>query len=185
MAVIDPIQRAKLLTLARASLDARVRGGPLPSVPPDLQAPASGVFVTIHCDGALRGCLGTLDPREPLGSAVQRLAAEVGHADYRFHPIRPHEVDDVTIDLSVLTPPERVADPSDVVVGRDGLIVQLGGRKGLLLPQVAPEHGWDRETYLSQTCVKAGLPSDAWRNGAEIFRFEAEVFGEDGERPRE
>jgi AmmeMemoRadiSam system protein A len=177
--MIDPSRRAQLLSLARAAVEARVRGERPPDVPSHLELPASGVFVTIHCRGELRGCLGTLDSGERVGTAVQRLAAEVCTSDYRFPPVRPAELRDLTVDISVLTPPQRVDDPNEVVVGRDGLIVQQGARKGLLLPQVAPEHGWDRETFLAQTCVKAGLPPGAWRHGAEVLRFEAEVFAED------
>ena len=88
--------------------------------------------------------------------------------------------DDVHLEISVLTEPEIVIDPAEIVVGRDGLIVEEGARKGLLLPQVAPEHGWDREAFLNHTCVKAGLPPDAWRKGATIWRFHAEVFSERG-----
>ncbi len=176
--MIGDMQRAQLLGFARTALEAGVRGDRLPPVPPDLNLPASGVFVTIHCHGELRGCLGTLDHREVLGEAVQRLASDVCQRDYRFAPIQADELRDVAIDLSVLTPPERVSDPREIKVGRDGLIVQQGSRRGLLLPQVATEQGWDVETFLSQTCVKAGLAPDAWRNGAEVLRFEAEVFGE-------
>jgi uncharacterized protein (TIGR00296 family) len=82
------------------------------------------------------------------------------------------------LDISVLTTPQPVPHPSEIVVGRDGLIVEMGVRKGLLLPQVATDHGWDRDTFLAHTCVKAGLPPDAWQNGARILRFEAEVFGD-------
>jgi AmmeMemoRadiSam system protein A len=136
------------------------------------------VFVSVHHRGDLRGCLGTLDAREPIGEAVVRLAADVADKDHRFEPIELHEVDDIVLDVSVLTPPQLVDDPCDIVVGRHGLIVEHGARRGLLLPQVAPEHGWDRDTFLAHTCIKAGLAPDAWRDGATIFLFEAEVFGE-------
>jgi AmmeMemoRadiSam system protein A len=178
MALIRPSDRDRLLLLARASLEARVHGRVLPAVETDLNLPATGVFVTIRCDQALRGCLGTLDPRERLGDAVRRLAAAVSRDDSRFDPVAVHELAMIVIDLSVLTTPLPVDDISDILVGRDGLIVQRGTRKGLLLPQVALEHGWDRETFVAQTCVKAGLPPDAWMRGVEILRFEAEVFGE-------
>jgi AmmeMemoRadiSam system protein A len=107
-----------------------------------------------------------------------RLGAEVAHRDPRFEPLHAQELREITIDVSVLTEPVRVADVSEIVLGRDGLIVEQHGRKGLLLPQVAPEHGFDRETFLAHTCRKAGLPADAWHTGAAIYRFEAEVFGE-------
>jgi len=176
--MIAQADRQRLLDLARTALVARIRGTTPPLPPNDLEIPASGVFVTVHCRTDLRGCLGTLDAHEPVAVAVARLAADVAHRDHRFEPIGEHEITDVVIDLSVLTSPKLVTQPSEIVVGRDGLIVEHGSRKGLLLPQVAPEHGWDRETFLAQTCVKAGLAPDAWRSGATIFRFEAEVFTE-------
>jgi AmmeMemoRadiSam system protein A len=172
-------QRRGLLALARGALHARVRQQPPPDVPPELNTPAFGAFVTAHHQGELRGCLGTLEAREPLGQVVVRLAGDVAQHDYRFEPIRPDELDDVTLDISVLTPPERVTDASTIEVGRDGLIISLSGRRGLLLPQVAGEHGWDRETFLAHTCLKAGLPPEAWRHGARIERFQAEVFREE------
>jgi AmmeMemoRadiSam system protein A len=175
---MDVSARLRLLDLARCALEARVRGVREPDVPDDLNEPASGVFVTIHACGELRGCLGTLDPRERLADAVVRLAGDVASEDLRFQPVRLSELPEVTIDLSILTPPEEVIDLASVQVGRDGLIVEDGGRKGLLLPQVATEQGWDRDAFLSYACVKAGLPADAWRRGARVFRFEAEVFGE-------
>jgi AmmeMemoRadiSam system protein A len=176
--MIAAADRGRLLLLARHALVARVNGTPAPPVPADLKISAFGVFVTAYHRDDLRGCLGTLDAREPLAHAIVRLAGDVAHHDPRFDPIQPEEINHIVIDVSVLTPPELVDDPADIVVGQHGLIVEHGWRKGLLLPQVAPEHGWDRETLLAQTCRKAGLAPDEWRNGAKIFRFEAEVFGE-------
>lgn len=170
--------RRQLLAIARRSLEARVRGVSLPPIPGDVHADGSGVFVTIHCDGHLRGCLGTLDDRVSIAESVARLGADVATEDFRFPSVTVAELPRVTIDLSVLTAPEVVDDPTTIEVGRDGVIVEQGNRRGLLLPQVAPEHGWDRETLLAQTCVKAGLPSSAWKHGATIRRFQAEVFGE-------
>ena len=176
--MMSPAQRKELLALARSALEARVRGGRGPQPPDDLNVPASGLFVTIHCRGDLRGCLGTLGAREHLADAVVRLSGDVAQEDYRFRPLSVHELPDVAIDLSVLTPPEIVSDPATIEVGRDGLIVQQGSYRGLLLPQVATEHGWDRDTFLAHTCIKAGLPPDAWKRGATILKFQAEVFGE-------
>jgi AmmeMemoRadiSam system protein A len=170
--------RKRLLDLARDAIVARVRRQTPPPPPRDLVIPASGVFVTIHHRHELRGCLGTLDPHEPVAEAVLRLASDVAHRDYRFEPVEVHELDEIAIDVSVLTQPTRIGDPSEIVVGRDGLIVEHHGRKGLLLPQVAPEHGFDRDTFLAHTCLKAGLEPDAWRRGAVVYRFEAEVFSE-------
>jgi AmmeMemoRadiSam system protein A len=170
--------RRGLLELARQAVEARVRRQPPPRPAEELNVAASGVFVTIYHREELRGCLGTLDAREPLAEALVRLGGDVAHRDYRFEPLQAHELHEIRVDLSVLTEPELVEDPEKIEVGRHGLIVEQGRRKGLLLPQVAPEHGFDRETFLAHTCLKAGLPPDAWRQGATIYRFEAEVFGE-------
>lgn len=164
--------------LARAAADARVRRHAPPPVPADCVLEAFGVFVTIHHRTDLRGCLGALDCRERIVHTVARLAAAVTHEDYRFAPLTIAELPHTTIDLSLLTPPERVLDPFTIEVGRHGLIVEQSGRRGLLLPQVAPEHHWDRETFLDHTCIKAGLPRAAWRRGATLYCFEAEVFSE-------
>jgi AmmeMemoRadiSam system protein A len=179
MAMIAVADRKRLLGLARSAVIARVRREPPPPAPRDLEIPASGVFVTIYHRKELRGCLGTLDPREPVADAVLRLGGDVAQRDYRFEPVQAGELNDITIDVSVLTEPVPVRNVAEIVVGRDGLIVEQGSRRGLLLPQVAPEHGFDRDTFLAHTCLKAGLPANAWQtNGVTIYRFEAEVFGE-------
>ncbi|MGQ0736067.1 MAG: AmmeMemoRadiSam system protein A [Acidobacteriota bacterium] len=178
MALSEVDDRRRLLSLARAALSARVHGTPPPELPADLNLRAAGVFVTIHCAGDLRGCLGSLEARESLTHAVVHLAAAVADEDPRFAPVRPEELDAVVIDLSILTSPERVDDLTTIVLGRDGLIVEEGRRHGLLLPQVAVEHGWTREMFLSQACLKAGLSADAWRRGATVQRFRAEVVRE-------
>lgn len=173
-----PAERQQLLAIARRALEARVRGERAPSLPPHPSRATSGVFVTIHCDGALRGCLGTVAADDDLSQVVARLAADVATEDFRFPRLQPSELARTTIDLSLLTPAEVVRDPETIEVGRDGLIVEQGNRRGLLLPQVPVEHEWDRETFLNQTCVKAGLPSSAWRQGATVLKFQAEVFGD-------
>ncbi|MGH9175119.1 MAG: AmmeMemoRadiSam system protein A [Vicinamibacterales bacterium] len=177
--MIDDTSRLRLVALARAALEARVCDERLPSALPDDEVPTAGLFVTIYCGGRLRGCLGTIDAREHLGEAIVRLSADVTREDYRFPPLVRRELADVTVSLSILTPAERVTDPSTIEVGRDGLIVEQGPRRGLLLPQVATEQGWDREMLLRQTCIKAGLSPDAWQHGATVLRFQAEVIGEE------
>ena len=112
---------------------------------------------------------------------IHHLAQEVADSDPRFAPVRAGELDRITLEVSVLSPEQEIHTIDDIELGRHGLIVEQGSRRGLLLPQVPAEHDWDRETYVAQTCLKAGLPTDAWRHGARIFTFEAEVFGE-GER---
>jgi AmmeMemoRadiSam system protein A len=136
------------------------------------------VFVTIHKRGDLRGCIGQVESTEPLGQIVPRIAVAASSADPRFPPLSPDELNDVDLEISLLGPLIPIAGPQDIVVGRDGLVVEQGWHRGLLLPQVATEWKWDAETFLDHTCQKAGLPKDAWRRGAAMWRFEAEVFGE-------
>jgi AmmeMemoRadiSam system protein A len=174
----DGPTRRRLLALARSALHAQVKREPAPAVPADLIVNAFGVFVTIHHRGDLRGCLGSLDCHGRIVESIARLAGAVAYEDHRFAPLTEHELVATIIDLSLLTAPEQVTDHVSIEIGRHGLIVQHGRRKGLLLPQVAPEYGWDRITFLSHTCLKAGLPGNAWQNGATILRFEAEVFSE-------
>jgi len=171
--------RQKLLRLARRALEARV-GRQLPPAPEQggvLDEPL-GAFVTIRRHGELRGCLGRIAPDAPLAETVADLGASVSDSDPRFNPVAPAELDDLDVEISVLTPEREVHSLAEIEPGRHGLIVEEGHRRGLLLPQVATEQGWDAETFVSQTCRKAGLPADAWRNGARMFVFEAEVFGE-------
>jgi AmmeMemoRadiSam system protein A len=134
--------------------------------------------VSIHVDGDLRGCVGYPEADLLLSEAVRRSAISAATADSRFPALSPAEWPRASIEISVLGPIELIADVSDIEVGRHGLIAQLGHRRGLLLPQVATEWGWDREQFAGQTCRKAGLPAEAWRTGAQLFRFEAQVFGD-------
>jgi hypothetical protein len=139
---------------------------------------ASGAFVTIKSSGRLRGCIGTLTCQRPLIEEVARVAVSAAIEDPRFEPLRASELDDLDIEVSILGPLERI-DPFDHTsfeIGRHGLVVDQGHKRGLLLPQVATELRWDRETFLAQTCVKAGLPPDAWRHGATVYRFAGESF---------
>jgi AmmeMemoRadiSam system protein A len=144
-------------------------------------AEARGVFVTLRTrrDAELRGCIGYPEGGFPLSEGIVQGAEAAATRDTRFEPVLPAELPSIRIEISVLTPLRRVR-PEDVRVGEDGLVVQREGRKGLLLPQVATEWGWDRETFLSQACRKAGLSKDAWKEPAtELFCFQAEVFQED------
>lgn len=176
------VDRTRLLVLARACLEARVRREPRPPIARGgaLDAPR-GAFVSIHAAGALRGCLGHLTS-PCLAVAVADLAAAVADSDPRFEPVAAAELTLLHLEISVLTPEREVHSLEDIEVGRHGLIVEQGLRHGLLLPQVASERGWDRTTFAEQTCVKAGLLPDAWRRGARILCFEAEVFAESMDR---
>jgi AmmeMemoRadiSam system protein A len=169
----------RLLKLARHALEAHVRGEapPLSERGGVLDEPR-GVFVSIHKDDELRGCLGRLDVHAPLAETVADLAAVVSDSDPRFQPVSVAELPHLDVEISVLTPELEISSVDEIEVGRHGLIVERGYRRGLLLPQVATERGWDVETFLVQTCLKAGLPEDAWRHGARIWVFEAQVFSE-------
>jgi len=169
--------QVRLLSLARRALEARVRRGDVPAIDEPLEV-ASGAFVTILHGGELRGCLGRLNANVPLAQLVLELAQSVADSDPRFDRVRTDELADIVFEISVLTP-EREIDSVEVIeVGRHGLIVEQGRNRGLLLPHVATEHGWDRYTFLDHTCLKAGLLPGAWTRGARVFVFEAEVFGE-------
>jgi AmmeMemoRadiSam system protein A len=134
--------------------------------------------VTIHRGGQLRGCIGHLEANRPLLQAVRECAVAACSADPRFPPVSAVELAGLEIEVSVLGLFEPVASADDIEVGRHGLLVEQNSQRGLLLPQVATEWQWDRETFLAHTCHKAGLPRDAWKQGAKLWRFEAEVFGE-------
>jgi AmmeMemoRadiSam system protein A len=140
----------------------------------------SGAFVTIRRGGQLRGCLGTLECRGSLLEEVARCAARAAREDPRFPPVDASELAALAIEVSILGPLEEISppDPGAIVIGRHGLVVERGRRRGLLLPQVASEWGWTPEQLLAHTCVKAGLPRDAWQHGAIVYRFEAVVFGD-------
>lgn len=177
--MLTPDDGGRLLRLARRCLEARVRREPPPAIERggglDHQM---GAFVTIHTRGELRGCLGRLETDQSVADHVWHLAAMVSESDPRFTPLLAFELRETAIEISVLTPEREVRDVSEIDVGRHGLIVDDGRRRGLLLPQVATEQGWDRDTFIEHTCLKAGLPPDAWRLGARIFTFEALIFRE-------
>lgn len=176
-------ERRRLLDLARQAVAAAARDQALPRVEeaglaPVLAAPGAA-FVTLHRDGRLRGCIGTVEPRDlSLAETVVLMARAAATEDPRFAPVRPDEVATIDIEISVMGPLVPVASPAEIEIGRDGLVIEEGFHRGLLLPQVPVEWGWDRDTFLRQTCAKAGLPPDAWPGRARLFRFSAEVFGE-------
>ncbi len=178
--MLNDEQRAKLLAVARQSISAAVAGGEPPDTrtdDPDLLN-VQGAFVTLKKHGELRGCVGHIEGVHPLIETVKEMAKAAALHDYRFSPVQPDEIDALTIEISVMSPLMKVADVAEIQVGRDGLVISSGMQRGLLLPQVPVEWGWDREQFLCHTCQKAGLPEDAWQGDVLIERFEAEVFGE-------
>jgi AmmeMemoRadiSam system protein B/AmmeMemoRadiSam system protein A len=171
-------EKKELLKLARSAVESWVRTGQVPDYQTqdqNLLAPR-GAFVTLKERGELRGCIGFIEPVFPLARAVLQAAVYAASEDPRFSAVEAHELGSLEYEISVLTPLRRIQDPKEVRVGAHGLVIARGGQRGLLLPQVPVEEGWDRETFLRQACYKAGLPEDAWKTGAEIYVFEAIVF---------
>jgi AmmeMemoRadiSam system protein A len=178
---LSDADRAGLLEVARAALEAEVREEAEPAFPDRLSAPLrrrrEGAFVSVHRGDELRGCVGYVEPHWPLVETVARAARSVTR-DRRFPPLAAVELPEVAVEISVLSVP-AVIRGEDVEIGVHGLVLECDGTTGLLLPQVAIAHGWDGETYLDQLCRKAGLPPGTWRRAdARLLAFTAQVFGE-------
>ena len=178
--MLGEAEQATLLKLARQTLNNLLKGHSAPSADPPgaiLGAPGAA-FVTLRKGGKLRGCIGFTQAVDPLWRSVREATVRAASADPRFEPLQGSELDDVAVEISVLSPMARTA-PDQVKVGSHGLWIQAEGRTGLLLPQVALEWGWDREQLLRAVCEKAGLAPDHWRRpDAELYTFTAQVFGE-------
>jgi AmmeMemoRadiSam system protein A len=174
----SPEERAVLLRLAHDSISSALEHRELSLDPPTPHlAELRGAFTSLYLRGELRGCVGYVLPAASVYRTVAETARAAAFDDNRFPPVTPDEAPHLEIELSILTPPQAIL-PDAIEVGRHGLLISQHGRRGLLLPQVAIEHQWDRTTFLEQTCRKAGLPPDAWRKGASILAFSAEVFGD-------
>ena len=176
---LNEAEQRFLLDLAREAIHRALHGLAAPPVPQDasLRRP-SGAFVTLRRAGELRGCVGRIEAPTPLAEVVARAAVAAALEDGRFEPVQASELAELTVEISVLGPVQPI-EPAEVRVGTHGLIVRHAGRAGLLLPQVAVEHGWDAETFLDHTCRKAGLPTSQWRlPGVELLAFTAQVFGD-------
>lgn len=169
-------ERAQLLRLAHDAIDAALHDRKLELDPPSEHlAEPRGAFTTLQLDGKLRGCVGYVFAVKPLYRTVAETAIAAAFNDNRFLPVSAGEAPHLAVEISVLSPLQPIA-PEDIEVGRHGLVVTLGSRRGLLLPQVALEYGWNATTFLAETCHKAGLPPDAWERGATVEAFTAEVF---------
>ena len=173
-------ERGELLAYARARIEARLQGLSEPGFRPSgaAQEEPCGAFVTLRLRKRLRGCIGNLASSRPLWQTVGDMAEEAAFGDPRFEPLREDEWSEVKLELSVLSPLRRVDDPEEVRVGEHGVVMSQGGKRGVLLPQVPTEYGWDRETFLKHTCLKAGLAPDAWRSGAAIEVFTSLIIEE-------
>lgn len=165
---------ARLAILQELAPERKVK---LPAAPTPMLRKELGAFVTLKIGGRLRGCIGWVEGRGPVWDTVARMAKAAAFEDSRFPALRRDEFERLEIEISILSPLSECADPGAVEIGRHGLVVRRGGRSGLLLPQVATEWKWDRETFLAHTCLKAGLPETAWKEaGCSLLWFEAEVF---------
>jgi AmmeMemoRadiSam system protein B/AmmeMemoRadiSam system protein A len=178
---LNKTEQGILLKIARQAILAELdnRDYTLPAdLTSNLEMPR-GAFVTLKRNGQLRGCIGHIVSKRPLAETVAVCAVQAAFHDPRFNPLQKSEVEGLTLEVSALTPFEQVTDTNTIEVGKHGLLIRKGYYQGLLLPQVPVEQGWDRVTFLNQTCRKAGLPSGAWKEeSAELFRFSAQVFGE-------
>ena len=176
---LTPEEKRALLELARKTIEAKCRGNraPEPKAQSSTLDEPRGAFVSLHKDGRLRGCIGQIHARQPLVRTVAEMAVAAAFEDPRFPPLRREELSDIDIEISVLTPLRRITDVGQIQVGTHGIYLRRGGYSGLLLPQVATEWGWDRNTFLEHTCEKAHLSKDAWKDGeTEIYIFSADVF---------
>ena len=185
MAQLTTDERKTLLAIARESIRHKLKKTKSPifehscTITERLKEPC-GAFVTLNTGGKLRGCIGYVQAEAPLHETVGSAAVAAATGDYRFDAVTLSELASLSIEISVLSPLREVGDVAEIEVGRHGLLVELANQRGLLLPQVAVEHEWDRKMFLEQTCYKAGLKALDWQNpAAKIFIFDAEIFGEE------
>jgi AmmeMemoRadiSam system protein A len=178
--MFDANQRAVLLQIAREAIEVQLKiRESLNPFSEDFLQQRRSAFVTLTINEDLRGCIGTTDAREPLGEAIKHCAISAAFSDPRFPPLTKEEYPFIHLEISVLSPFRKAEHPEEVISGTHGVMITRGYYRGLLLPQVATEYGWDRDTFLSYTCRKAGLPTDAWKDPATVIEvFTAEVFSE-------
>lgn len=170
-----------LLKVARETIYSKLNNLLLPKyeITDDVLNEKHGVFVTLHKKGKLRGCIGYVLPVKPLLESVIDMAISSAFKDPRFPKLKKEEFDEIDIEISVLSPLKQIKNIDEIKVGRDGIVIKQGYNSGLLLPQVATEQHWDRIEFLKHTCLKAGLPPDAWKDTTtEIYIFSADVFSE-------
>jgi AmmeMemoRadiSam system protein B/AmmeMemoRadiSam system protein A len=171
-------EKEELLQLAQSTIESYVRENKIPNYQTENAKfiEKKGAFVTLKNKGQLRGCIGFIEPALPLYQCIMQTAVYAACRDTRFLPVSQDELFDLEVEISVLSPLRKISNPKLVTIGKHGLVIAKDGKKGLLLPQVPVENHWDQQTFLERTCVKAGLPKDAWKAGAEIFVFEAIIF---------
>lgn len=178
---LNPNEKAILLTIARQAIETYVRTGKKYVEPREEKAlnRRSGCFVSIKQGGQLRGCIGNFQSELPLFREVVEMAIASASKDPRFYPMKTDDLQEFTLEISVLSPLRKIDAIDEIEVGRHGIYLEKGYYRGVLLPQVATEYGWDRETFLRQTCLKAGLAPDAWQaEDTEIYIFSADIFAD-------
>jgi uncharacterized protein len=173
-------EQKELLQIARDTIVTVINTGKSPTTKTDSPAlnVESGCFVTIKQQGKLSGCIGNFISDKPLYKLVQEMAVSAATRDPRFYPMKVHDLDNFDLEISVLSPLEKIDSVDRIQVGQHGIYLVKDSFRGVLLPQVATEYGWDRDTFLKHTCLKAGLPENAWQKECDIFIFSAQVFGE-------
>jgi AmmeMemoRadiSam system protein A len=178
---LTSLEKDTLLDIVKKTINSKLNN----KIPPKLTIDSEtlkekrGAFVTLKKRGHLRGCIGYIKAVKPLWETVQEMAVAAAFHDPRFPSLKPEELKDLSFEISVLSPLKRIRDVKEIAVGKDGLYIVRGYNSGLLLPQVAVEYNWDRETFLSETCYKAGLPPQAWMDAeTEIYIFSADYFGD-------
>lgn len=174
-------EKKALLGLARSAIAQKLKlDHPRPAIPPTpVMSSESGAFVTLHKGGRLRGCIGNFSGSGALTRTVEDMAEAAAFEDPRFPPLRAGEFPEIDLEISVLTPMRRITDVNEIEVGRHGLYMTQGPFRGVLLPQVPVEQGWNRDAFLRNTCLKAGLGQNCWQDPqTQIYVFSAEVFGE-------
>jgi hypothetical protein len=179
-APLQPRDGTALLALARETIRRYLTTDTVPLVRDDNRRllRSNGVFVTLRKQGELRGCVGRLVPEVPLARLTGLMALESALSDPRFTKVSAGELSEIQIEISVLTPLKPIPDPAAIVIGRDGVVLAKNGQSAVFLPSVAVEQGWDRDQLLDNLALKAGLPRDGWRAGAQLLVFQAEVFAE-------
>ena len=179
--LLDEEAQKKLLEIAIAAIENYLKLGKVKKIicKEALLSEKRGVFVTLAKNGKLRGCLGRFEPEGPLYEIVSQMAVAAACEDPRFSPVKEEELKEIDIEISVLSPLRKIKDIKEIKVGRHGIYIVKGFNRGVLLPQVAIEYNWDRDTFLNQTCGKAGLPQEAWKEeNTEIYIFNAQIFKE-------
>lgn len=177
---LSDTEKVKLLAIARESIINHLKGAKIPKIEVTEENLMSnqGCFVTIRSEGKLRGCLGQFTSDKPLHHLVREMAVAAATRDPRFYPLRSEDLDNIDLEISVLSPLKKIDSIEEIEVGKHGLYIEKNFYRGVLLPQVAVEYGWDRNTFLEQTCLKAGLEKNEWKEETDLYIFTAEVFGE-------